>query len=133
MVFEDAHWIDPTSRELLDLSVERVRGLPVLLIVAFRPEFQPPWTGQPHVTMLVLNRLDRHDRTALIEQTARSTTLPDEVVAQIADRTDGIPLFVEELTKSVLESGVPAVGSPLPCNATSIPHLAETKPSSYTY
>jgi len=106
MVFEDAHWIDPTSRELLDLTVERVRGLPVLLIVTFRPEFQPPWTGQPQVTTLALNRLDRRDRTALVEQIAGGKALPAEVVGQIADRTDGIPLFVEELTKSVLESGV---------------------------
>jgi len=72
IVFEDAHWIDPTSRELLDLAVERVRNLPMLLIVTFRPEFQPPWTGQPQVTMLALNRLDRRDRTALIEQIAGS-------------------------------------------------------------
>src|SRR4029077_5966433 len=57
MVFEDAHWIDPTSRELLDLTAERVGSLPVLLIVTFRPEFQPPWSGQPHVTMVSLNRL----------------------------------------------------------------------------
>ena len=63
MVFEDAHWIDPTSRELLDLTVDRARRLPVLLIATFRPEFQPPWTGQPQVSMLALNRLDRHDRT----------------------------------------------------------------------
>jgi predicted ATPase len=95
MVFEDAHWIDPTSREL-----------PVLLIVTFRPEFQPTWTGQPQVTMLALNRLDRRDRTALVAQIAGGKALPDEVVAQIADRADGVPLFVEELTKSVLESGV---------------------------
>ena len=106
MVFEDAHWIDPTSRELLDLTVERVRSLPVLLIVTFRPEFQPPWTGQPQVTMLALNRLDRRDRTALVEQIAGGKALPDEVVAQIVERTDGVPLFVEELTKSVLESGL---------------------------
>jgi class 3 adenylate cyclase/predicted ATPase len=106
MVFEDAHWIDPTSRELLDLTVERVRGLPVLLIVTFRPEFQPPWTGQPQVSMLTLNRLDRHDRTALVEQIAGGKALPDDVIDQIADRTDGVPLFVEELTKSVLESGL---------------------------
>jgi predicted ATPase len=106
MVFEDAHWIDPTSRELLDLTVERVRGLPVLLIVTFRPEFQPPWTGQPQVTMLALNRLDRHDRTALVEQIAGGKALPDEVVDQIVDRADGVPLFFEELTKSVLESGL---------------------------
>jgi predicted ATPase len=106
MVFEDAHWSDPTSRELLDLTVERVRALPVLLIVTFRTEFQPPWTGQPQVTMLALNRLDRRDRTTLVAQIAGGKALPDEVVAQIVDRTDGVPLFVEELTKSVLESGV---------------------------
>jgi class 3 adenylate cyclase/predicted ATPase len=106
LIFEDTHWIDPTSRELLDLAVERVRSLPVLLIVTFRPEFLPPWTGQPQVTMLALNRLDRHDRTVLVEQIAGNKTLPDEVIDQIVDRTDGVPLFVEELTKSVLESGL---------------------------
>jgi predicted ATPase len=106
MVFEDAHWIDPTSRELLDLIVERVSSLPVLLIVTFRPEFQPPWTGQPQVTMLALNRLNRRDQTALVEQIAGGKVLPDGVVGQIIDRTDGVPLFVEELTKSVLESGL---------------------------
>jgi class 3 adenylate cyclase/predicted ATPase len=112
MVFEDAHWIDPTSRELLDLTAERVRNLPVLLIVTFRPEFQPVWTGQPQVTMLALNRLDLRDRTALVEQIAGDKALPDEVIEQIAKRTDGVPLFVEELTKSVLESGLPLVGIP---------------------
>jgi class 3 adenylate cyclase/predicted ATPase len=112
MVFEDAHWIDPTSREVLDLTVEHVRSLPVLLIVTFRPEFQPPWTGQPQVTMLALNRLDRRDRTTLVEQIAGGKALPEEVIAQIAERTDGVPLFVEELTKSVLESGVTPLGIP---------------------
>jgi len=112
MVFEDAHWLDPTSRELLYLTVERVRGLPVLLIVTFRPEFQPPWTGQPQVTTLALSRLDRRDRTALVEKIAGDMALPNEVVAQIAERTDGVPLFVEELTKSVLESDVPLAGIP---------------------
>ena len=112
VVFEDAHWIDPTSRELLDLTIERVRSLPVLLLVTFRPEFQPPWIGQPQVTMLALNRLDRRDRNALVEQIAGGKVLPGEVVAQIAERTDGVPLFVEELTKSVLESGAPLVGIP---------------------
>jgi class 3 adenylate cyclase len=112
MVFEDAHWIDPTSRELLDLTVDRVRSLSVLLVVTFRPDFQPPWTGQPQVTMLALNRLDRRGRVALVEQIAGGKVLPEEVVGQIADRADGVPLFVEELTKSVLESGVPLVGIP---------------------
>jgi DNA-binding winged helix-turn-helix (wHTH) protein/predicted ATPase len=106
MVLEDAQWLDPTTLELLDLTVEGVRRLPVLLIVTFRPEFQPPWTGQPQVTMLELNRLDHRDRTALVAQVAGSKTLPDDAVAQIAERTDGVPLFVEELTKSVLESGL---------------------------
>jgi predicted ATPase len=106
MVFEDAHWIDPTSRELLDLTVDRVRSLPVLLIITFRPEFLAPWTGQPQVNMLALNRLDRHDRTALVAQFAGGKPLPDEVIDQIVERTDGVPLFVEELTKSVLESGL---------------------------
>ena len=105
-VWEDAHWLDPTSRELLDLTVEHVRRLPVLLIVTFRPEFQPPWAGQPQVSMLALNRLDRRDCTTLITQIASGKTLPDEVVFAIADRTDGVPLFVEELTKSVLERGL---------------------------
>jgi class 3 adenylate cyclase/predicted ATPase len=112
MVFEDAHWIDPTSRDLLDLAVERVRGLPVLLIVTFRPEFKPPWIGQPQVTMLALNRLDRRDRTILVEQIVGGKELPEDVVSQIAERTDGVPLFVEELTKSVLESGGRRVGIP---------------------
>jgi len=112
MHFEAPHWIDPTSRELLDLIVEHVRSLPVLLIMTYRPEFQPPWTGQPQVTMLALTRLDRRDRTALVAQIAGGKALPDEVVAQIVDRTDGVPLFVEELTKNVLESGVPALGIP---------------------
>jgi class 3 adenylate cyclase/predicted ATPase len=105
MIFEDAHWIDPTSRELLDMTVERARYLPVLLIMTFRPEFQPPWIGQPQVTRLALNRLDWRDRTILVAHIAGGKALPDEVVVQIADRTDGVPLFVEELTKSVLESG----------------------------
>jgi class 3 adenylate cyclase len=96
MVFEDTHWIDPTSRELLDLTVERVRSLPVLLIVTFRPEFQPPWAGQPQVATLALNRLDRRDRTVLVEQIAGGKSLPDEVINPIAERTDGVPLFVED-------------------------------------
>jgi len=78
----------------------------VLLIVTFRSEFQPPWIGQPQVTMLALNRLDRRDRISLVAQIAGGKALPDQVVAEIVDRTDGVPLFVEELTKSVLESGL---------------------------
>jgi class 3 adenylate cyclase/DNA-binding winged helix-turn-helix (wHTH) protein len=112
MVFEDEHWADPTSRELLDLTIERVRSLPVLLLVTLRPRFQPVRTGQPQVTTLVLNRLDRRDRSALVAQIAGVNSLPEEVVHQIVDRTDGVPLFIEESTKSVLESGVPLIGIP---------------------
>ena len=92
--------------ELLDLTVEHVRSLPVLLIVTFRPELEPPWAAQPQVSMLALSRLDRRDCTTLITQIAGGKSLPNEVVFAIADRTDGVPLFVEELTKSVLERGL---------------------------
>ncbi|MBZ9670924.1 AAA family ATPase [Mesorhizobium sp. ES1-3] len=105
MLFEDVHWIDPSSRELLDLVIERVPRLPVLLLLTFRPEFQPPWTGQSHVTVLVLNRLDRHEGAALVQRVVGTGELPSDVVAEIIERTDGVPLFVEELTKAVLESG----------------------------
>src|SRR5262249_13577245 len=79
VIFEDAHWTDPTSRELLDLIIECIHNLPVLLIVTFRPEFEPPWTGEEQVSVLALNRLDRHDRTVLAEQIAGGKALPDEV------------------------------------------------------
>jgi class 3 adenylate cyclase/predicted ATPase len=105
MIVEDAHWIDPTSLELLDVTVQRLRNMAVLVIITFRPEFQPPWSGEPQVTTLVLNRLDRRDRHALAEQIA-GKTLPNDVLAHIVERTDGVPLFIEELTKSVLESGL---------------------------
>ncbi len=104
MVFEDAHWIDPTSRELLDLTIDRVRRLPVLLAITFRPEFQPPWAGRSHVTSLALNRLGERDGEALVQKLAGNAALTAEIVAEIVERTDGVPLFVEELTKAVLES-----------------------------
>jgi predicted ATPase len=105
MLFEDVQWIDPSSRELLDLLVERVPRLPVLLLVTFRPEFQPPWSGQAQVTVLVLNRLDRSEGAALVRRVAGTGALPDDVVTEIIERTDGVPLFVEELTKAMLEGG----------------------------
>jgi class 3 adenylate cyclase len=104
VIFEDAHWIDPTSHELLDLTVDRVRRLPVLLAITFRPEFQPAWVGRSHVTSLMLNRLDERDGAALAQELAGSTVLAAATVAEIFERTDGVPLFVEELTKAVLES-----------------------------
>jgi class 3 adenylate cyclase/tetratricopeptide (TPR) repeat protein len=104
MLFEDAHWADPTSIELLTLTIERVQTLPVLLVISFRPDYQPPWTGLPHVTTLALNRLGRRERTKLVEHITGGKSLPPELLEQIVDRTDGVPLFVEELTKALLES-----------------------------
>jgi len=106
MIFEDAHWIDPSSRELLDTTIERVARLPVLLVITFRSEFHPPWTGQAHVTMLNLSRLGRREGAALAGSVARNNVLPVEVIEEIISRTDGIPLFVEELTKAVVEARV---------------------------
>ena len=104
MIFEDAHWADPTSLELLTLAVERLQTLPILLVITFRPDFQAPWAGQPHVTTVALNRLSQRARTALVEHIAGGKALPPQLLAQIVERTDGVPLFVEELTKAVLES-----------------------------
>ena len=106
MVFEDAHWVDPTTRELFDIVVEQVRTLPVLLIITYRPEFVPPWLGQSHVTVLTMNRLDRRANLAMIRQVAKGKELPTVLMEQIVARTDGVPLFIEEVTKSVLESGI---------------------------
>ena len=105
MVFEDAHWVDPTTRELIDIVVERVRTLPVLLTITYRPEFAPPWLGQSHVTVLTLNRLGRRANLEMIRQVAKGKELPSALTEQIVARTDGVPLFIEEVTKSVLESG----------------------------
>jgi predicted ATPase len=106
MLFEDAQWSDPTSLELLDLIIDRVPALPLLLIVTFRPEFSPPWAGGPHVSLLALNRLAPRQRAEMIAGITGGKALPDEIAAQIVDRTDGVPLFVEELTKAVVESGL---------------------------
>ena len=105
MIFEDVHWIDPSSRELLDLTIEQVQCLPVLLLITFRPEFKPPWVGLPHVTMHALRRLDRRDGASLVQRVAGNKGLPDAIVDEISTRADGVPLFVEELTKAVLEAG----------------------------
>ncbi len=105
-LYEDVHWVDPSTLELLDLLVERVRALPVLVVLTYRPDFSPPWTGQSHVTALTLNRLGRRQGAALVERITGGKALPDEILDQILAKTDGVPLFVEELTKTVLESGL---------------------------
>jgi class 3 adenylate cyclase/tetratricopeptide (TPR) repeat protein len=106
IVFEDAHWIDPTSLDLLDRTVARAANLPVLLVVTVRPELQPTWVGQPHVTMLPLSRLGRRDSSGIIAGVAKDKALPDAVVEQVLAHTDGVPLFIEELTSTLLESGL---------------------------
>jgi tetratricopeptide (TPR) repeat protein len=104
--FEDAHWADATSLELLDLMVERVRQLPALALFTFRPEFEPPWVGLPNVGTLMLRRLDRNDVESMVARVTGGRVLPAEVMKQIVDKTDGNPLFIEELTKAVLEAGI---------------------------
>ena len=104
MIFEDAHWIDPTSLEAFGRAVDRIKTLPVLLVITFRTEFNAPWAGQSHVTSLTLNRLGERDAATIIERLVGNKGLPADVMAEIVERTDGIPLFVEEMTKAVLEA-----------------------------
>jgi predicted ATPase len=104
-LYEDVHWVDPSTLEFLGLVIERIRQLPVLVLITFRPEFQPPWIAQTHVTTLAMNRLGRRQGADLVARVTGDKPLPGEVVEQIVARTDGVPLFVEELTKTVLESG----------------------------
>jgi class 3 adenylate cyclase/predicted ATPase len=106
MLVEDAHWIDPTSLELLNRLVEGVEHLPALIVATFRPEFAAPWVGRAHVTSLSLNRFGRSQAVTMVDRIVSGKKLPAEVLNQIVAKTDGVPLFVEELTKSVLESGL---------------------------
>lgn len=106
IICEDMHWADATTLELFDLGVDRIRGLPILVLMTSRPEFEPSWSGLANVGLLRLDRLDRQDTRALVEQVTVGRQLPREMMKQIIDKTDGIPLFVEELTKMVLESGL---------------------------
>jgi class 3 adenylate cyclase/predicted ATPase len=105
MILEDAHWADPTSLEAFSRAVDRIRTHGVLLIVTYRPEFEPPWIGRPHVTALTLNRLGERDIAAMIDGVTGNKSLPSSIRQDIIERTDGIPLFVEEMTKAVLEAG----------------------------
>jgi class 3 adenylate cyclase/predicted ATPase len=106
MILEDAHWIDPTSREVLDLLVDRMQDASLLIIITCRPEFQVSWNADAHITMLTLNRLGRQLRATLVERVAGSRALPEEISEEIIVKTDGVPLFIEELTKAVLESNL---------------------------
>ncbi len=105
MIFEDVHWIDPTTRELLDIFIQRIQHIPALLIATFRPDFAAPWGDQPHVTMVTLNRLNKFDSEALVrELAAKTTALPSDLIGEIVERADGVPLFLEEVTKTVVDA-----------------------------
>jgi class 3 adenylate cyclase/tetratricopeptide (TPR) repeat protein len=110
MIFEDAHWSDPTSLEAFGRVVDRTASLRVLLLITFRPEFVPPWIGQPHVTALTLNRLPKRAIEVMIDGVIGNKPLPASIRQDIVERTDGIPLFVEEMTKSVLEAEIEGAG-----------------------
>jgi hypothetical protein len=119
MTFEDLHWADPSSRELLDLAIDQIEDMPVLLIATFRPEFQASWVDRPHVTSLSLRRLGRHESQRLVQElVGDAATLSSGVMDEIVERTDGVPLFLEELTKAVLENT--AVGT-IPVTSSAVP------------
>jgi class 3 adenylate cyclase/predicted ATPase len=120
-VTEDVHWIDPSSLELLSLLIDYKPAPRILVLVTFRPDFNPPWIGRPHITNITLNRLNRREVEVMVESVTGNKALPPDVVEQIVSKTDGVPLFVEELTKMVIESGLLTEGeggyeltSPLP-------------------
>ncbi|MGH1570713.1 AAA family ATPase [Methylobacterium sp. P31] len=124
MLFEDVHWIDPTSLELLQAIVDRIQSLPALLIVTFRPEFTPPWSGHAHVMSLFLNRISPRVGAELVHRISGGKRLPAEVLERVLSHADGVPLFLEELSRTVLEGGLLQEGddqytltSPLPAFA----------------
>ena len=127
MIFEDAHWTDPTSLELFDRVVGRIANLRVLLIVTSRPEFEPPWIGRPYVTALTLNRLAQREVGAMIDGLIGNYLLSADIRRDIVDRTDGIPLFVEEMTKALLEAGGESAATQM---AAAIPSPALAVPAS---
>jgi class 3 adenylate cyclase/tetratricopeptide (TPR) repeat protein len=105
LLFEDAHWADPTTLEVLDLLIDRVKTIPLLIVLTHRPEFHSRWSGQGHVGALNLSKLTLTQSAAMASALAGGKVLPEMLLEQILTRTDGVPLFVEELTKSILESG----------------------------
>lgn len=120
-VFEDVHWIDPSTLDLINRAIDPIKEAPILFLITFRPEFFPPWLDRSNVTMLRLNRLGRDQARAIIVDITGGKVLPADVYEQIISKTDGVPLFVEELTKTVVESGLLADagdryvdGGPLP-------------------
>src|ERR671929_2386193 len=120
MLFEDAHWADPSSLELLDRTIGQLASLPVLLIISYRSEFQAPWVGQAGVSLIALSRLSPRQAAALASQVVVDQELPPGMLERIVVQTDGVPLFIEELTKTVLEGAgqAGAAGSALPVPST---------------
>jgi predicted ATPase len=127
MIFEDAHWADPTSLEAFSRAVDRIASHRVLLIVTFRPEFESPWIGRPHVTALTINRLAQRDIDVMIDGVVGNKSLPAGIRKDIIERTDGIPLFVEEMTKAVLEAGSEGAAANI---AAAVPSPALAVPAS---
>ena len=125
MIFEDVHWADPTSLEAFGRAINRSASLRVLLLMSFRPEFEPPWIGQPQVSALTLNRLTRREVEVMIDRIAGNKRLPADIRQDIIERTDGIPLFVEEMTKAVLEAGSESAAertaAAIPSSAVAVP------------
>ena len=121
MVFEDGQWIDPTSLELFSRIVDRIPTLRVLLIVTYRPEFQPPWLGRPYVTALTINRLTGREAGAMIDRIVGNKPLQASIRKDIIERSDGIPLFVEEMTKAVLEAGGESKAEKTPALTAAVP------------
>src|SRR5439155_15702852 len=105
-VMEDLHWVDPSTLKLLSLLVDQGPTARILALFTFRPDFSPPWTGRAHLTQMTLPRLPRRQTAEMTTRVAHGKALPPEMVAQVVAKTDGVPLFVEELTKMVLESGL---------------------------
>ena len=127
LIFEDAHWTDPTSLEVFGRIIDGISILRVLLIVTSRPEFQPPWVGQPHVTALTINRLPERDVNAMIDRIVGNKLIPASIRQDIFERSDGIPLFVEEMTKAVLEAGDESAAEHM---VGAVPSPAQTVPAS---
>jgi class 3 adenylate cyclase/predicted ATPase len=124
VIVEDLHWADPSTLELLELIIEQVPRTRLFVALAFRPEFAPPWAAQPHITTITLGRLSRGDTEVMIRAVAGGKLLPAEVVNEIANKTEGVPLFVEELTRMLLESGLLSAHNGLYELVSKLPALA---------
>ncbi|MFA3919862.1 ATP-binding protein [Ruegeria hyattellae] len=114
LLFEDAHWIDPTTKLLLDRIADRIRDLPVLVVMTFRPEFDPGWVLQSNLSKVVLKQLEFHQVKNIMDEVAKGQSISEEMYNVVAARSDGVPLYVEEVTKDLLESGALSEGKDAP-------------------